>query len=254
MAHSSSSTPPPTDGGGGVHLGVPFPPVRPWRNPTMSAADRPVLVVDNFDSFVYNLVQYLGQLGVRCIVRRNDAVTVDELAGLDVAGVLLSPGPGTPAQAGVTVPMVRAAAEAGIPVLGVCLGHQAIAEAFGGAVVRAPELLHGKTSEVLHEGRGILAGLPSPFTATRYHSLAVDPATVPDELEVTGHTPSGIVMALRHRELPIESVQFHPESVLTDGGHRMLAGWLRVCGLEPEPALVDAAEAAVRRLSGTVTA
>ena len=212
-------------------------------------ADRPVLVVDNFDSFVYNLVQYLGQLGARCVVRRNDAVTVDELTELDVAGVLLSPGPGTPADAGVSVPMVRAAAHAGTPVLGVCLGHQAIAEAFGGEIVRAPELLHGKTSLVVHEGDGVLAGLPSPFTATRYHSLAVDPATIPAALEVTGTTPSGIVMALRHRELPIEGVQFHPESVLTEGGHRMLATWLAVCGLAPDPAVVEAAGAAVRRLS-----
>ena len=215
----------------------------------MTDAARPVLVVDNFDSFVYNLVQYLGQLGVRCIVRRNDAVDVDELADLGVAGVLLSPGPGTPAGAGVTVPMVRAAAEQGTPVLGVCLGHQAIAEAFGAVVVRAPELLHGKTSEVVHEGRGVLAGLPSPFTATRYHSLAVDPATVPDELEVTGHTASGIVMALRHRELPIEGVQFHPESVLTEGGHQLLATWLTSCGLAPDPADVEAATTAARRLS-----
>jgi para-aminobenzoate synthetase component 2 len=212
-------------------------------------SSRPVLVVDNFDSFVYNLVQYLGQLGVRCIVRRNDEVTVDELAGLGVAGVLLSPGPGTPADAGVTVPMVRTAAEAGTPVLGVCLGHQAIAEAFGARVVRAPELLHGKTSEVLHEGAGVLAGLPSPFTATRYHSLAVDPATVPDELEVTGHTAGGVIMALRHRSLPIEGVQFHPESVLTEGGHRMLATWLASCGMAPAEELVDAAAASARRLS-----
>jgi para-aminobenzoate synthetase component 2 len=210
---------------------------------------RPVLVVDNFDSFVYNLVQYLGQLGVRCVVRRNDQVTVDELRDLDVAGVLLSPGPGTPVEAGVTVPMVRAAAEAGTPVLGVCLGHQAIAEAFGARIVRAPELLHGKTSEVLHEGTGVLAGLPSPFTATRYHSLAVDPATVPAELEVTGHTAGGVIMALRHRELPIEGVQFHPESVLTEGGHRMLATWLAACGLAPDPQLVESAEASARRLS-----
>ncbi len=215
----------------------------------MSTADRPVLVVDNFDSFVYNLVQYLGQLGVRCVVRRNDAVSVDELADLDVAGVLLSPGPGRPADAGVTVPMVRAAADAGTPVLGVCLGHQAIAEAFGAEVVRAPELLHGKTSEVLHDGAGVLAGLPSPFTATRYHSLAVDPATVPAELEVTGRTASGVVMALRHRELPVEGVQFHPESVLTEGGHRMLATWLAACGLAPDPAAVEAAEHAAARLS-----
>ncbi len=207
-----------------------------------------VLVVDNFDSFVYNLVQYLGQLGVDSVVRRNDAVTVEELADLDVAGVLLSPGPGTPTDAGVTVPMVRAAAEVGVPVLGVCLGHQAIAEAFGGDVVRAPELLHGKTSQVVHEGAGVLADLPSPFTATRYHSLAVESATVPAELEVTGRTPSGIVMALRHRELPIEGVQFHPESVLTEGGHQLLATWLGQCGLAPDPALVESASAAAKRL------
>ena len=140
--------------------------------------------------------------------------------------------------------MVRAAAEQGTPVLGVCLGHQAIAEAFGAVVVRAPELLHGKTSEVLHEGAGVLAGLPTPFTATRYHSLAVDPATLPAELEVTGRTASGVVMALRHRELPIEGVQFHPESVLTEGGHRLLANWLAACGLAPDPAAVAAATAA----------
>ena len=209
--------------------------------------DRSVLVVDNVDSFVFNLVHYLEQLGARCVVRRNDAVAVDDLDELGVAGVLLSPGPGAPAAAGVTVPMVRAAAEQGIPVLGVCLGHQAIAEAFGAAVVRTPELLHGWTSQVLHEGQGVLAGLPSPFTATRYHSLAVDPATVPAELEVTGHTESGLVMALRHRELPIEGVQFHPEAVLTEGGHRLLANWLATCGLAPDPAALEAAAGAARR-------
>jgi len=211
-----------------------------------------VLVVDNFDSFVYNLVQYLGQLGVRCIVRRNDEVTVEELPELDVAGVLLSPGPGTPADAGVTVPMVRAAAEAGTPVLGVCLGHQAIAEAFGARIVRAPELLHGKTSEVRHEGAGVLAGLPSPFTATRYHSLAVDPASVPVELEVTGATAGGVIMALRHRELPIEGVQFHPESVLTQGGHRLLATWLTDCGLAPDAQALAEAVAGAQRLTAAV--
>jgi para-aminobenzoate synthetase component 2 len=150
--------------------------------------------------------------------------------------------------------MVRAAAAAGAPVLGVCLGHQAIAEAFGATVVRAPELLHGKTSQVVHDGVGVLAGLPSPFTATRYHSLAVDPGTVPAELEVTGTTPSGVIMALRHRELPIEGVQFHPESVLTEGGHRMLATWLESCGLTPDPALVEAAAASARRLSAALPA
>ena len=209
--------------------------------------DRPVLVVDNVDSFVFNLVHYLEQLGARCVVRRNDAVAVGDLDDLGVAGVLLSPGPGTPAAAGVTVPMVRAAAERGIPVLGVCLGHQAIAEAFGAVVVRTPELLHGRTSQILHGGQGVLAGLPSPFTATRYHSLAVDPATVPAELEVTGSTESGIVMAVRHRELPVEGVQFHPEAVLTEGGHRLLANWLTICGLAPAPEVVAAAAAAARR-------
>ncbi len=208
-----------------------------------------MLVVDNFDSFVYNLVQYLGQLGVACVVRRNDAVGTDELAALEPAGVLISPGPGTPAEAGVSVPMVHAAAAAGIPVLGVCLGHQAIAEAFGGRVGRAPELLHGKTSQVVHAGAGVLAGLPSPFTATRYHSLAVEADTLPPEIEVTGTTPSGIVMALRHRERAIEGVQFHPESVLTEGGHRMLATWLAMCGLAPDATAVEAAEAAARRLT-----
>ena len=212
-------------------------------------SDARVLVVDNFDSFVYNLVQYLGQLGVQCVVRRNDEVTVEELPELDVAGVLLSPGPGTPEHAGVCVDMVRHCAATGVPVFGVCLGMQSMAVAYGGVVGRAPELLHGKTSEVLHDGAGVLAGLPSPFTATRYHSLAVDPATVPDELEVTGHTAGGVIMALRHRSLPIEGVQFHPESVLTEGGHRMLDTWLAACGMAPAEELVDAAATSARRLS-----
>ncbi len=186
-----------------------------------------ILVIDNYDSFVFNLVQYLGQLGVDVDVRRNDEVTVEEARAYD--GILLSPGPGTPEDAGVCMDVVRGCAGE-VPILGVCLGHQAIAAVYGGIVDRAPELLHGKTSLVEHHGEGVLAGLPEPFTATRYHSLAVRPDSVPDVLEVTGTTESGVIMALRHRELAVEGVQFHPESVLTEGGHRLLANWLVVCG------------------------
>jgi para-aminobenzoate synthetase component II len=188
-----------------------------------------VLVVDNYDSFVYTIADYLVQLGAQVEVLRNDAVTTDEAVAYE--GVLLSPGPGTPEDAGVCIDMVLACAGRSQPLLGVCLGHQALGAAYGGVVSRAPELLHGKTSQVLHEGQGVLAGLASPFTATRYHSLAVERDTVPAELEVTAHTESGIVMALRHRSLPLEGVQFHPESVLTEGGHRLLANWLAVCGV-----------------------
>ncbi|GHD38980.1 aminodeoxychorismate/anthranilate synthase component II [Streptomyces galbus] len=188
-----------------------------------------ILVVDNYDSFVFNLVQYLYQLGAECEVLRNDEVATSHAQdGFD--GVLLSPGPGTPEQAGVCVDMVRHCAATGVPVFGVCLGMQSMQVAYGGVVDRAPELLHGKTSPVEHEGRGVFAGLPSPFTATRYHSLAALPTTVPDELEVTARTHDGIIMGLRHRELPVEGVQFHPESVLTEHGHRMLANWLAECG------------------------
>jgi para-aminobenzoate synthetase component 2 len=186
-----------------------------------------ILVVDNYDSFVYNLVQYLAQLGAKVDVVRNDEVTLEQARSYD--GILLSPGPGTPAEAGACISIVK---ELGgeVPIFGVCLGHQAIAEAFGATVSRAPELLHGKTSQVFHEHKGVLASLPSPFTATRYHSLAVEPATVPDELEVTSETESGVVMSMRHRTKDIEGVQFHPESVLTEGGHQMLAEWLTRCG------------------------
>ena len=191
-----------------------------------------VLVVDNYDSFVFNLVQYLGQLGVEADVWRNDDARLDDpaaaAAGYD--GVLLSPGPGTPQRAGQTMAMVEAARDAGSPLLGVCLGHQAIGAVFGATVDRAPELLHGKTSLVHHSGRGGLAGLPDPFTATRYHSLTVLEPTIPDVLEITGRTESDVVMAFKHRELPIHGVQFHPESVLTEGGHRLLANWLAQCG------------------------
>ena len=190
-------------------------------------APRRILVVDNYDSFVFNLVQYLAQLGAECEVLRNDELKPEEALGFD--GVLLSPGPGTPERAGVCVDLIRKAAGQ-VPVFGVCLGLQAMAVAFGGRVGRAPELLHGKTSEVFHDGAGVLHGLPSPFTATRYHSLAVDQQTVPPEFDVTGRTASGVIMAMRHRDLPIEGVQFHPESVLTEGGHRLLANWLTMCG------------------------
>jgi para-aminobenzoate synthetase component 2 len=186
-----------------------------------------ILVVDNYDSFVFNLVQYLGQLGAQVGVRRNDEVGIEEIRGYD--GVLLSPGPGTPAGAGICLEVVRELAGV-LPIFGVCLGHQAIGEAYGATVDRAPELLHGKTSLVHHDGAGVFTGLPDPFTATRYHSLAIEPSTVPAELEVTARTDSGVIMAVRHRTLPVEGVQFHPESVLTEGGHRMLANWLTVCG------------------------
>jgi len=199
-----------------------------------------VLVVDNYDSFVFNLVQYLAQLGADVDVRRNDEVTVDDVDRLGVDGVLLSPGPGRPEDAGVCIELIRERGAA-LPILGVCLGHQAIAVAYGGTVVRAPELLHGKVSEVAHEGAGVLRGLPDPFIATRYHSLAVDSASLPAELDVTARTASGVIMALRHRDLAVEGVQFHPESVLTEGGHQLLANWLAVCGdstaLERVPAL-----------------
>ncbi|MFE9996063.1 aminodeoxychorismate/anthranilate synthase component II [Streptomyces avermitilis] len=188
-----------------------------------------ILVVDNYDSFVFNLVQYLYQLGAECEVLRNDEVSTAH-AQDGFAGVLLSPGPGAPEQAGVCIDMVRHCAATGVPVFGVCLGMQSMQVAYGGVVDRAPELLHGKTSLVEHAGKGVFSGLPSPFTATRYHSLAAEPRTVPDELEVTARTHDGIIMGLRHRELPVEGVQFHPESVLTEHGHRMLANWLVECG------------------------
>ena len=196
-----------------------------------------ILVVDNYDSFVFNLVQYLAQLGAECTVVRNDQVEASEAANYD--GVLISPGPGTPDKAGVSIPMIRFCAEHSIPLFGVCLGHQAIGEAFGATVSRAPELLHGKTSVVNHNGKGVMTNLPSPFTATRYHSLAVERETVPDELEITGETESGVIMALRHKSLPIEGVQFHPESVLTEHGHKMLANFLVQCGDAGAPARAE---------------
>jgi para-aminobenzoate synthetase component II len=218
-----------------------------------------VLVVDNYDSFVFNLVQYLGQLGVQAQVWRNDdeALTGDaniERAAAEFDGVLLSPGPGTPERAGASIPLVRACAASATPLLGVCLGHQAIGVAFGGTVDRAPELLHGKTSVVHHADSGVLQGLPDPFTATRYHSLTILPDTVPDELEVIARTAGGVIMGVRHTELPIHGVQFHPESILTEGGHRMLANWLGFCGQRPDEALVRRLETEVSTTVAAATA
>ena len=193
-----------------------------------------ILVVDNYDSFVFTIVGYLEQLGAQCEVVRNDAVAPAD--GADFDGVLVSPGPGTPEEAGVSMAMIQACGEREQPMLGVCLGHQALGVVLGATVGRAPELLHGKTSQVHHDGTGVLEGAPDPFTATRYHSLAVVDETVPDELRVTGRTGGGVVMALQHTSLPLYGVQFHPESVHTEGGHLLLANWLAVLGDTDAPA------------------
>jgi anthranilate synthase component 2 len=184
-----------------------------------------IVVIDNYDSFTWNLVQYLAELGARVRVLRNDEIDVPGLVALEPEGVLLSPGPGTPDDAGITLDVVRTLAGR-TPLFGVCLGHQAIGQAFGGAVVRAPRPMHGRTSPVLHEGKGVFAGLPSPLTATRYHSLVVDRASLPETLEITAWTEEGEVMGLRHRTLEVEGVQFHPESFLTEHGHDLLAAFL----------------------------
>lgn len=185
-----------------------------------------VLVIDSYDSFVYNLVQYLGELGAEPIVRRNDAVDVAGALAIEPDAVLLSPGPGRPEGAGVVCDAIGAFAARGTPVLGVCLGNQAIGHVYGGRVVRAPALMHGKTSPIEHDGAGVFAGLPSPLTATRYHSLVVDAASIPECLEVTARSVDGVVMGLRHRELDVEGVQFHPESILTADGHALLRNFL----------------------------
>ena len=184
-----------------------------------------ILVVDNYDSFVFNLVQYLQQLGAEVVVKRNDEVNAESINGFD--GVLLSPGPGTPEDAGACIEIVNAAIEKHKPLLGVCLGHQAIGAALGGKVSRAPELLHGKTSQVQHKNEGVFKDLKSPFRATRYHSLAIETPSVPEELLVTATTDTGVIMGVKHKSAPIEGVQFHPESVLTEGGHQLLANWLK---------------------------
>ena len=213
-----------------------------------------ILVVDNYDSFVFNLVQYLGQLGVEAQVWRNDDARLSDPAAIvaEVDGVLLSPGPGTPERAGASIDLVRACVAAHTPLLGVCLGHQAIGVAFGATVDRAPELLHGKTSRVFHANTGVLQGLSDPFTATRYHSLTILPETLPAELEVTARTGSGVIMGVRHTDLPIHGVQFHPESILTEGGHRMLANWLAYCGQALDDALVRRLESEVVSSLATV--
>jgi anthranilate synthase/aminodeoxychorismate synthase-like glutamine amidotransferase len=185
-----------------------------------------VAVIDNYDSFVYNLVQYLGELGAEPIVRRHDEITLDELRALEPAALLVSPGPGRPEDAGISNDAIGDFGGRGVPVLGVCLGHQCIGQLYGGRVVRAPQVMHGKTSEIHHTGLGVLAGLPDPFTATRYHSLVVERESVPSCLEVTAEAEDGTVMGLRHRELPVEGVQFHPESILTDAGHDLLRNFL----------------------------
>jgi para-aminobenzoate synthetase component 2 len=208
-----------------------------------------VLVIDNYDSFVYNLVQYLAQLGADCTVRRNDEVDLDELDTAD--GVLISPGPGTPERAGASVDVIRRSADRGLPVLGVCLGHQAIGVAWGGIVERAPELLHGKTSLVHHSGDPLFDGLPDPFVATRYHSLSIRPDSLPAALEVTGRTEGGVIMGVRHRELPVVGVQFHPESVLTEGGYRLLANWMAETGHPAPEATVQALTAETAAVSAS---
>ncbi|MGB5812208.1 MAG: aminodeoxychorismate/anthranilate synthase component II [Polyangiales bacterium] len=193
-----------------------------------------ILVIDNYDSFTYNLVQYLGELGAKVEVCRNDAVTVTEVETMAPAGILISPGPGRPEDAGISLSLVEELGSA-IPTFGVCLGHQSIAQRFGASIVRADRLMHGRTSEILHDAKGVFATLPSPLTATRYHSLIVARDTIPPELAVTAWTEDGEVMGLRHTSLPIESVQFHPESFLTQHGHQMLRNWLQ--SFEPEAAV-----------------
>jgi anthranilate synthase/aminodeoxychorismate synthase-like glutamine amidotransferase len=189
-----------------------------------------VLVIDNYDSFVYNLVQYLGELGAEPLVYRHDEATLEQMVALEPAAVLVSPGPGRPEDAGVSNAAITEFGARGVPVLGVCLGHQCIGQVYGGQVVRADQVMHGKTSRIRHSGEGLFAGLSSPFEATRYHSLVVDRASVPDCLEVTAETEDGVVMGLRHRGLPVEGVQFHPESILTEGGHRLLQNFLDRAG------------------------
>lgn len=191
-----------------------------------------ILLIDNYDSFTFNLVQFFGDLGAECVVKRNDALSPEDVLAMRPQAVVLSPGPCTPNEAGICLPMVQAAAAANLPLFGVCLGHQAIGQAFGGQVVRAPQPVHGKTSPVFHDNTDIFAGLPNPFTATRYHSLIVQQATLPSALVPTARTEDGIIMGLRHAELPIYGVQFHPESIATSNGHDILRNFLHLAGVK----------------------
>ncbi|HKK35450.1 MAG TPA: aminodeoxychorismate/anthranilate synthase component II [Paracoccaceae bacterium] len=203
----------------------------------MSAAE--ILLIDNYDSFTFNLVHFLGELGARCDVRRNDALTAEEAIALKPRAILLSPGPCDPDQAGICLALTRLAAETGTPLLGVCLGHQTLGQAMGGRVVRAPGIVHGKTSPIRHDGRGVFEGLPQGFSATRYHSLIVERESLPESLEIAAETEDGVIMGLRHRTLPLHGVQFHPESIASEHGHALLANFLRLAGLNataPEPA------------------
>ncbi len=216
-----------------------------------------ILVIDNYDSFTYNLVQLLAALGAEVEVRRNDRITAADALALKPAGIVVSPGPGTPDDAGISRDVIRAAADAGVPVLGVCLGHQCVAEVYGGTVCRAPRAVHGKTDEISHDGEFLFAGIPSPFTATRYHSLCVDADSVPDALVVQATTPDGVLMGVRHRDLPVFGVQFHPESVLTPEGTKLLANFLDITGEVPlahgasgTPGLVSAAGGSARAAAG----
>ncbi|WP_374634945.1 aminodeoxychorismate/anthranilate synthase component II [Paracoccus sp. (in: a-proteobacteria)] len=188
-----------------------------------------ILLIDNYDSFTWNLVHYMGEAGAEVVVRRNDVLSVEEALAMGAQGIVISPGPRAPAQAGIIVPLIKAAAERQLPLFGVCLGHQAIGEAFGGKVVRASRIVHGKTDAVSHDGSGVFAGLPSPLTATRYHSLTVEPESLPDSLRVTATTADGTIMGLVHKTLPIEGVQFHPESIASEYGHDMIRNFLRRC-------------------------
>ncbi|MEA1938577.1 MAG: aminodeoxychorismate/anthranilate synthase component II [Pseudomonadota bacterium] len=192
-----------------------------------------LLLIDNYDSFTFNLVHFLGDLDAECIVRRNDALTVDDAMAVDAAGIVLSPGPCDPGKAGICLKLIAAAAKVKRPLLGVCLGHQAIGQAFGGKVVRADKIVHGKTDSIVHDGSGLMEGLPSPFVATRYHSLVVERASLPSDLIVNAKTSDDTIMGLRHKDLPVHGVQFHPESIASEHGHAILNNFINLCARKP---------------------